>query len=142
MSRSGYVDDCDDDLAVGRFMGVLASATRGKRGQKFFKDLLAALDTMPEKALIADLIEAPEEIGGGVCALGALGKARGIDMSKLDPEDPEGVGIAFDIAEALAREVVCVNDEDGPWGKSETCEERWKRVRRWVEKQIKTEEPR
>ena len=58
MSRSGYTDDLDDDLAMGRWRGMVASATRGRRGQKLLTDLLAALDAMPEKALVAKQIRA------------------------------------------------------------------------------------
>jgi hypothetical protein len=71
---------------------------------------------------------------GDVCALGALGKVRGLDMSGLDPDESEGVAAAFDIAEPLAREIVYMNDE-GTYRK-ETPEERWTRMRAWVESQI------
>lgn len=108
MSRSGYNDDGDcDNWATIRWSGALKSAMRGRRGQAFFRDLLAALDAMPVKALIAESLEA----NGEFCTLGALGKARGIDMEPLDPEDPRQVGEAFGIPESLAREVVYKNDE-------------------------------
>lgn len=130
MSRSGYIDDYDDDLQLGRWRGMVASATRGKRGQKLFRDLLAALDAMPEKALITEELEAD----GNVCALGALGLQRDIDMANLDPEEPEHVAAAFDIATCLAQEIVYMNDEWG--GRNETPEQRWARMRGWVSKQI------
>lgn len=62
MSRSGYTDDGDN---VAMWRGQVASATRGKRGQRFFRDLVAALDAMPEKRLIRDALEAD----GEVCAI-------------------------------------------------------------------------
>ncbi len=130
MSRSGYNDDCEQ-WALIRWRGAVNSATVGKRGQQFFRDLLAALDALPEKVLIAEELESQ----GCVCALGALGKARDIPMDKLDPEDSVMVASTFDIAEALAREVVFENDEGGNW--KETPEQRFNRVRKWVEKQIK-----
>lgn len=136
MSRSGYHDDCDDDLALGRYRGVVASATRGKRGQEFFKALVDALDAMPEKRLIADELEAPD---GAVCAIGALGKARGLDMTGLDPDDPQRVGKVFNIAEALAREVVFENDEASGW--KDSPESRWCRMRAWARQQIKLQPP-
>ena len=75
MTRSGYSDDYDGwQLIKGR--GMVASATRGKRGQQFFKDLVAALDALPEKVLIADDLQNDE---GDVCALGAVGLKRGIN---------------------------------------------------------------
>ena len=136
MSRSGYTEDCDDNWAIIRWSGVIASATRGKRGQAFFRDLLAALDAMPAKRLIADDLVREDSTGfENVCALGALGKARGVNMAPLDPEDPEGVAAAFNIAAPLAREVVFRNDEAGSW--KETPEQRWFRVRTWVASQIR-----
>ncbi len=52
MSRSGYIDDYDDPLVIGRWRGMVSSAVRGKRGQQFLKDLAVALDEMHEKKLI------------------------------------------------------------------------------------------
>jgi hypothetical protein len=134
MSRSNYSDD-GEYLELWR--NAVALAIAGKRGQKFFRDLLAALDAMSEKLLIADdLIDED----GSVCAIGSLGKTRGIDMSKLDPEDPHTVASAFGIANCLAQEVVYMNDE---WGKyDETPEQRYWRMRKWVQEQIKMEAPR
>lgn len=138
MSRSGYVDDYDDDnLAGGRWRGMVASAIRGKRGQKLLTEMLAALDAMPEKSLVIGSLETSD---GDVCALGALGKVRGIDMTKIDPEDPPQAAAAFDIAEPLAQEIVFMNDEyfedrwDAVLRKSVqlTDEERWVAMRAWV----------
>ena len=53
MSRSGYCDDLDP-LDLGRWRAQVASAIRGKRGQKLLKELLTALDSMPKKELIAN----------------------------------------------------------------------------------------
>ncbi len=144
MSRSGYVDDCDDDLQFGRWRGVVASAIRGKRGQTILREMLAAMDAMPVKRLIAHELEAPDMIpcshwgmfeGTGVCAIGSVGKVRGVDMSKLDPEDYDSVAGTFDIAAPLAQEIVYMNDEGG-W--RETPEERFIRMRKWIVSQIKT----
>ena len=142
MSRSGYIDDFDENWSLIRWRGQVASATRGKRGQKLFVDMLAALDAMPEKALVVGELETPE---GDVCALGALGKVRGIDMAKIDPEDPPQVAAAFDIAEQLAQEIVYMNDEYydfeyiGNMRVDITPEKRWQKMRDWVAKQIKAE---
>ena len=134
MSRSGYVDDLDHwDLI--RWRGQVASAMRGKRGQQCLREMLAALDAMPEKALVAGDLETEE---GDVCALGALGRARGIDMADLDPTEPEVVAVAFNIATQLAQEIVYQNDE-GDW-RGETPEGRWARMRKWVADQIQVEE--
>lgn len=131
MSRSSYSDDLDNwDLI--RWRGMVASATRGKRGQQFFRDLVAALDAMPEKALIEKELESPD----GVCALGSLGRARGITMSSLDPHDSEAVAEAFNIAPCLEREVVYENDEHLTWPR-ESPQDRWKRMRKWATGQVR-----
>jgi hypothetical protein len=103
-------------------------------------DLLAALDAMPNKALVQHELKAED---GEVCALGALGEARGIDMDGLDPEEPDEVAAAFDIASPLAREVVYMNDEYfdyeyvGNRRVDITPEKRWEKMRAWVAGQIK-----
>ena len=48
MSRSGYSDDIDDNWAHIMWRGRVASSIRGKRGQAMLRELLAALDAMPE----------------------------------------------------------------------------------------------
>lgn len=132
MGRSGYSDELDDDLALGRYRGRVMSAIRGRRGQRCLREMLAALDAMPVKRLIAGELEK----AGEVCALGALGRARGIDMTGLDPEDAETVAPAFDIAEPLAREIVFENDEVGSFYGTETPEQRFQRMREWAASQI------
>lgn len=135
MSRSGYSDDIGDNWQIIKWRGMVASSIRGKRGQKFLRELLTALDEMPVKELIDGELECED---GSVCAIGSLGKKRGIDMSVLDPEEPEMVAKAFDIAPCLASEVVYENDEHSY---SETPEDRWKRMRAWVVSKLKPELP-
>lgn len=130
MSRSGYVDEFDDVGELGRWRGMVASATRGKRGQAFFKELLAALDEMPEKVLIEGELQSED---GGVCALGSLGVKRGLEMQNIDPYEWQDVGAIFGIAGCLAAEIEYMND-DYTW--RETPHERWKRMRAWVASQI------
>ncbi len=130
MSRSGYTDDCDGwDLI--RWRGAVKSAVRGKRGQAFLREMLVALDAMPDKRLIAeDLIDAD----GDVCAMGAVGLRRGVNLEAVDPEDREQVAKAFGIAGALAAEIAWENDEP--------ChpEERWLRMRAWIVARIYLDE--
>lgn len=133
MSRSGYTDDSDDRWEMICWRGAVKSAIRGKRGQQFLREMLAALDALPEHKLIANDLEQE----GAVCALGAVGKARSMDMSRIDPYEPEMVAASFGIAAALAQEVVYINDEHWP---PETPESRYARVRRWVEAQIRAAE--
>lgn len=118
MSRSGYSDDCE---GIGLWRGAVASAIKGRRGQKLLRELAAALDAMPEKRLIAGELQAPS---GEFCTLGVLGHARGIDMETMDPYDRQGVAELFDIAPAMAAEIVFENDEvnDGwEWKEVEIC---------------------
>ncbi len=133
MSRSGYSDDYDDENgALAMWRGQVASAIRGKRGQKLLRDLIEGLDALPEKVLIAERLQEPET--GCVCALGAVGLKRGIDLAPLEPLAEGGctdaIGSAFDIASQLAAEVQYINDEGG-WHR-ETPRARWERVRSWA----------
>lgn len=134
MSRSGYNDDCGGwDLI--RWRGAVASAIRGARGQAFLREMAAAMDAMPEKILIDEELEKD----GQVCALGAVGKARGIQMADIDPDDREAVAKTFGIARALASEIMYENDDcDYVFGESrrETPAEKWQRLRHWIDKHL------
>lgn len=160
MSRSGYSDDCDN-WALIKWRGAVKSSINGRRGQAFLRQVLAALDAMPEKRLIAHELQADGEF----CTLGVQGAARGLDLSSIDPEDRAAVAHAFGIAEALAAEIMYENDEYidefdwmtveicGPmrprypdWGRHErtvrvpaqrAAERRWHHMRAWVASQIK-----
>lgn len=133
MSRSGYSDDLDStDLNL--YRGTVAMAMRGKRGQRFFRDLAAALDAMPEKRLVAEEFQAPD---GEVCALGCLMRARGLDVPEGDNVEAECAAEPLDIARSLANETTYENDECGPH--RETPEERWVRMRKWAAENIREE---
>ena len=103
-------------------------AASGKRGQAFFRALVAALDGMPEKRLVEGKLQEPE---GAVCALGALGVARGVDLGTVDTRDYEQLGELFDVAPQLIQEVMYMNDEIPG-----SPERRWERVRKWAARQI------
>jgi len=127
MSRSGYSEDGDyDQWATICWRGAVARAIRGKRGQAFLRELLDALDALPEPRLIARALEAE----GAFCALGSVGRKRGVDMSKVDPEDDHRVAELFGVARALGCEIMWVNDDAGSY--RETPEQRFARVREWV----------
>ena len=125
MSRSGYSDSLDQwDLI--RWRGAVASALRGRRGQAFLCEMLAALDALPAPRLIdRDLVAA-----GEVCALGAVARQRDLDVDSVDPDDAREVASAFGVAHALAAEVMHQNDDAGRW--KEPPEDRWARMRAWV----------
>lgn len=128
MSRSGYSYDCDGWDVI-RWRGAVASAIRGKRGQAFLQEMLTALDTLPEKRLTENELQHD----GEVCAMGAVGLQRGINMTEIDPEEREEVARAFGISEALAAEIAYENDEGG-W--RETPEQRWNRMRNWAASKV------
>lgn len=130
MSRSDYYD-MDDQGALIRWRGAVASAIRGKRGQALLRDMIAALEAMPKRELVANQLECED----GVCALGAVGLARGIDMGNIDPEDSATVSSVFDIAEPLAREIVYTNDE--ACGSCEHPTLRFNRMLRWAKAHLR-----
>lgn len=153
MSRHGFDEGdeptcVEDDLRMWGYANAIKRATKGKRGQKFLRDLRDALDAMPEKRLADGSFVAGD---GEVCALGCLMRARGVDAPVYDGEfdevrapgeegwesgDETGRIAAeiLDIAESLAREVMYVNDDIAG---NLNPELRWQLVRRWVEKRIK-----
>lgn len=146
MSRSGYTDDCDDQWAHIRWRGAVKSAMRGKNGQAFLREMLATLEAMPDKRLLAVTINKPE----GCCAIGAVTRARGIDTTDIDQLDPDYdydgesarlLAKRVGIAEAMAMEIVDRNDSgfgiwEGSSFRKETPEERWTRMRDWVKGKI------
>lgn len=159
MGRSGYSDDCDG-WALIRWRGAVASAIRGKRGQQALREIAAALDALPERRLESGSLVTPD---GEFCTLGALGRARGMNLEAIDPEDRGAVAKAFGISEALAAEIMFENDEDfwggdqreyfnfevigpmRPWERHvqlrwrsdpKAAERRWRRMRQWVQSHI------
>lgn len=126
MSRSGYSDEYEQWSLI-RWRGAVKSAIRGKRGQAFLRELIESLDAMPDKLLIEGGLQTE---GGDVCAMGAVALHRGIDASKVDPEEREEVAELFGISPAMAAEIAYENDECA-WG-SETSAQRWTRMRKWA----------
>lgn len=146
MNRAGYDDDCDQWELI-CYRGAVASAIRGKRGQAFLRELRSALDAMSEKRLIAEeLVQAVVYRGADdeppttkieACALGVIALRRGLDISRFDYDDYECIHLPFGIANALAREIIWNNDESYPW--PNTPEQRWRKMRWWVEANIERE---
>ena len=131
MSRSGYSNDLDS-AELNLWRGAVDKAIKGKRGQAFLRELAEAMDAMPVRRLIAEeLIDSV----GEVCAIGAVCKARGLDVSGVENYNPSDVAATVGIAPALAAEIEYINDDDLAYS-DETPEQRWYRVRRWVAAQI------
>src|SRR5579859_1137388 len=134
MSRSGYIDDCDESTNLWR--GAVKRAVEGKRGQSLLIALRDALDAMPVKELADGFFKAED---GCMCTLGVLGEQRGIDLKDMeraaDYGDYETVADAFGVSRALVQEIMWVNDEAN-WSWNETRAQRWDRVREWLDANI------
>lgn len=134
MSRSGYSDDMEDMWAHIRWRGAVNSAMTGKRGQSFLRELLAALDAIPEKRLVKNALEED----GEVCAIGSVLRQRGVPMPDIHEDDWDEdawrlIASTAGIADSMAREIMYENDE-GRW--NETPEQRWTRMRNIVVKRL------
>lgn len=139
MSRSGYNDDYGSDYPgqMDLYRSNVQRAFRGKRGRAFMRELLEALDAMPEKRLIVGELQHK----GAVCAIGSVGAKRGTRMDDLDVEAPDLIAKRFGIAECMVREIEFENDDDFAYRRnSETDEQRWTRVRAWVVSMIEKPE--
>jgi hypothetical protein len=139
VSRANYSDDLDQwDLI--RWRGQVKSAIRGARGQAFFRELITALDAMPEKKLVRMEFEQD----GCYCTLGVIARQRGVDLGSFDPDDSEvgeQIGNALGIAHQLAREIMYENDEWSNWSIDsgrlpDDPAKRWQYMRAWVAAQI------
>lgn len=136
MTRSGYHDDLDGWSLI-RWRGAVASAIRGARGQAFLKEMLKALDALPEKKLIASALVSAD---GECCALGSVALLRQLETKGVDAYDREAVADLMGIAEALAAEIAFVNDDDFRWSpEAEVPENRFSRVRAWVVENIRAD---
>jgi len=124
MSRSGYSYDCEN---LELYRAAVDRAIHGKRGQAFLRELVMVLDEMPEKILISE--ELINE-SGQCCAIGAVCKARSLDVSKIDYWDPDSVARSIGVARSMAAEIEYENDE-GSY-KVETPQDRWARMRKWA----------
>lgn len=135
MGRSGYTEDGDDEYnQAGLWQANVRRATTGRRGQKFFRALLEALDALPKKELVEGELE---DENGAVCALGAFRVAKGLSLDRAIAEsDWDALGKAFAAAPLLMREVMFQNDDDFGEHPGETPGKRFERMRAWVAKQI------
>lgn len=105
MSRSGYSDECEN---IALYRQAVQRSLDGRRGQSFLRELAQAMDAMPVKRLAADSLTTRE---GEFCTLGVVGHARGLDLPKLEGQEPDVVGDAFGISRSMAAEIVYMNDE-------------------------------
>ncbi len=132
MSRSGYTDDCEN---LNLYRNTVDRAIKGKRGQKFLKELAQAMDDMQEKILISDELINKD---GDCCAIGVICKSHNLDISKVDYYEADQVGKLVNISRSMAAEIEYENDEGNwdTWSILETPEKRWVRMRKWVDASI------
>ena len=105
---------------------------RGKQGQEELRALRDALLELPDKRLIHGLLTDED---GGVCAVGAYAKAKGLDLQTFDPEgETDEVGIVAGMPKLVAWKVVEMNDMELHSGF--TPEERYVKMLAWVEHQL------
>ncbi len=154
-----------DFLRSCAFGGNIRRAVAGKKGQKFLRELEAALLGLPEKRLVLGaMAEAegdreeetyplPDPVATGeVCALGAVVIARAVakgvprneatqklaeryDPSELGWSQQQEVAKELKICHPLAYEVIYQNDEAGRC----TPEQRYEKVLAWVRRKLKGE---
>jgi hypothetical protein len=129
VSRSGYTE-VEDNWALIRYRGAVNQAIKGARGQRFLKDLAAVLDAMPQKRLIENAVS----VGGDFCTLGVIADAKQVGLKPVEDWDNEDASRVLGVAESLVREIVYENDE-GCY-RYETPEQRWTRMRKWVDQNI------
>lgn len=140
MGRSGYGEyECDSNMEF-LWPSIIKRSIKGKRGQAFLRELARELDAMPVKRLIKDAVVTPE---GECCTMGVVFKARGIDAERFNEEYAWEYASTLGIARSLAQEIAYENDEKPypPLDHEETPEERWVRMRKWVDKQLGDELP-
>ena len=165
MSRisDGYEpDDTASFLRSCAFSHNVDQALKGKKGQKFLRELEAALIALPQKRLIAGVLARSKVEGakfcGDVCALGAVALKRAVDagtpreialqelalFAGTGDEEEDGYSAWQMIEESshllkismpLGYNVVDFNDEGGPGG-FETPEHRYDRVLRWAQTRL------
>jgi hypothetical protein len=131
MSRISYSEDEDYPGQFSLYQANCNRSIRGKMGQEELKELRAALLSLPDERLIHGSLQDEE---GGVCAIGAYAKHKGLDLSKFDPEEAtDEVGMAAGMPSLVAWKVVEVND-------MELCgmtpEKRYTAMLSWVQSQI------
>ena len=148
-------DSVEDELRSWAFSGNIKRAIAGKKGQKFLRELEAALLAMPAKRLVSGVLVHTKETpaDGDVCALGSVAVARQMASGMTRTAAMEKVAKDFDgvneenysgweiqqetaallkICHPLAYAVIDRNDECS----ASTPEERYWKVLSWVQKKL------
>lgn len=129
--RINYTDEEDYPGQFDLWQANCERSLRGKQGQEELRELRNALLALREKRLLLGTLEDEE---GGVCAVGAYGKHKGIDLSKFDVDsDTDDVGIAGGMPPLVAWKVVEMNDLQFD---HVTPEQRYEKMLAWVESKL------
>lgn len=129
--RISYSDEEDWPGQFELWQANCRRSLHGKHGQEELRALRDALLALPEKRLIYGLLDDEE---GGVCAIGAYARHKGVDLSRFDPEDEsDEVGIAAGMPSLVAWKVVEMNDVEFS---HLTPEQRYEKMLAWVEREI------
>lgn len=130
--RIGYSEDEDYPGQFELWQANCRRSLRGKQGQKELRELRAALLALPEKKLLRGELY---DDHGGVCAIGAYAKHKGLKLSAFPAdEDTDRVGVQGGMPPLVAWKVVEVNDMI--LERRLTPEERYTRMLAWVEGKI------
>jgi len=131
-----YVNEDNEENTYGLWVGSAKKAIGGKKGQAFLKELRQAILNLPKRELFKDRFNKE----GGVCALGALGLKRNMDMCELDsqiendePVETKFIAHKFGITPTLAWEIIYANDDERS---SVTPSKRYRRFLKWLDKKI------
>ena len=131
MSRINWSDQEDYPGQFDLFQANCERSLRGKQGQEELGELRTALLALSDKRLIHGLLEDEE---GGVCAIGAYAKHKGLDLSKFDVDsDTDDVGIAGGMPTLVAWKIVEKNDMEYDYL---SPEKRYEKMLAWVESKI------
>lgn len=129
--RINYSEDEDFSGQFELWQANCLRSLKGKRGQAELHELRAALLALPDKRLIHGALTHED---GGVCAIAAYGKHKGVDLEKFDEEfDSDEVGIAGGMPRLVAWKVVEMNDVELD---HVTQDQRYSRMLAWVEQML------
>ncbi len=133
MSRT-WEGESDNPLDWGRYEAAKRSTLRGRRGQAFLRELVAALDALPQPELSEGALG--DQRTGCVCALGAVALAQGQSFADLAKDDgngsPDEAAEWYSISPTLANEIISANDDWRDGNTVDVRRSRWRHVRAWA----------
>lgn len=133
MSRF-WEGESDDPLDWGRYEAAKRATLRGKRSQAFLRELVAALDALPQPELSEGALG--DRRTGCVCVLGAIALAQGDSFDDLAKDNgnwsPDDAAKWYSISPTLANEIISANDDWRDGNAVDVRRSRWRHVRAWA----------